>query len=488
MTDLDRIVWALERAGQVVSAPDRSPPLHGVTDDSRRVVTGGLFCAIPGSADDGHRFVADAVQRGATAAIVMHPQDVPIPQVQVKDSRTAAALIAGEWYGHPERAMDLVGVTGTNGKSTTVVLSRHLLNEGNTAGSIGTLGTVDGAEQPLPNAPTLTTPGVFDLYDTLSRLAREGVRTTIVEVSSHALDQRRIEGLQLRAGVYTNLSHDHLDYHGDMGAYREAKMRLSGAVRDGGMEIVNADDSAWDELPEDPRLRRVRYGTVGGCHVHARGIELGAESTTMVLTFGSAQLRATTPLIGAFNVSNVLAGCALAWALKRDPETIVACLAEAPQVPGRLEKIAADGWVILRDYSHTPDALDRAIKTLRAITPGRLVVLFGCGGDRDRAKRPVMGRIAADGADLAIATSDNPRTEDPDCIIDEIEEGMAGTDHLRITDRREAIERAIPLLDPGDCLLLAGKGHETYQVVGTEKRPFDEREVVRELVAERERT
>ena len=214
------------------------------------------------------------------------------------------------------------------------MLSRHLLNEGNTAGSIGTLGTVDGAEQPLPNAPTLTTPGVFDLYDTLSRLAREGVRTTIVEVSSHALDQRRIEGLQLRAGVYTNLSHDHLDYHGDMGAYREAKMRLSGAVRNGGMEIVNADDSAWDALPEDPRLRRVRYGTVGGCHVHARGIELGAESTTMVLTFGSAQLRATTPLIGAFNVSNVLAGCALAWALKRDPETIVARLAEAPQVPG----------------------------------------------------------------------------------------------------------------------------------------------------------
>jgi UDP-N-acetylmuramoyl-L-alanyl-D-glutamate--2,6-diaminopimelate ligase len=380
-----------------------------------------------------------------------------------------------------------VGVTGTNGKSTTVALLRHLLNQAGTVGAIGTLGAVDGGGSPAGPGISLTTPGAVEFHAVLAALASRGVATVVAEASSHALDQRRLYGVEFAAAVYTNLTHDHLDYHKDLPSYLAAKLLLARQVRDGGVEVVNADDPAWEALPRDPRRRRLTYGVRRPADVMARDITLGPEGSELTMCFGEARRAVRLPLIGEFNVSNALAAAAAAWGLGLSPGEAAGRLASAPQVLGRMERLASAGFVVLRDYAHTPDALERAIRALRPLAKGRLIVLFGCGGDRDRRKRPVMGRIAARGADLAIVTSDNPRSEDPDAIIDQIEEGMDGIAHLRITDRREAIARALQGLQPGDCLLLAGKGHETYQIIGEARLPLDEREIVRQLLAERAR-
>jgi UDP-N-acetylmuramoyl-L-alanyl-D-glutamate--2,6-diaminopimelate ligase len=484
MKPLHRIVAALRETGQLITAPDEDPDLTAVTDDSRRVTPGCLFCAIEGTRQDGHRYVADAAARGAAAAIVVRRSDAVIPQVIVRDSRTAAIVAAAEWFGYPAGHLEIVGVTGTNGKTTTVVLLRHLLNASADVGSIGTLGAFDGAGDPLPGHGNLTTPGAVELHGALAELSARGVRTVIMEASSHALDQRRLESLLLRGAVYTNLTQDHLDYHPTLEAYRDTKAKLSELLGSDGREVVNADDPAWQALPRRPGVRRVTYGRTSG-DVQAREVVLQAGGSSATLVFGGIPCELTLPLLGDFNVTNALAAGATAWALGMDPEAIAGALARAPQVPGRLERLVSGEFVILRDYCHTPDALERALEALRPITPGRLIVVFGAGGDRDRGKRPLMGRAVAERADVAVVTSDNPRTEDPDRIVDEIEMGMKGRDHVRITDRRDAIRHAIGMLVRGDCLLLAGKGHETYQEVGTERHPFDERDVVNELLSER---
>lgn len=485
MSRLAGIVDALRRAGELVSAPDPIPQITGITDDSRRATAGSLFCAVTGTLQDGHGFLPDAAARGAVAALVTQPTDAPLAQVIVRDSRTAAAVAAREWYDRPADQLHVIGVTGTNGKSTTVALIRHLLNGDATAGSLGTLGAMDPAGEPLEGFGVLTTPGTVELQAVLAALRDRGARTVAMEVSSHALDQRRLETLVLEAAVYTNLTQDHLDYHGDLDAYRAAKLRLSTYVAPHGVEVVNADDAAWRALPDVGGRRRVHYARVGPAEVRAVAADLDAAGADVVLVFGDRRVAARVPLFGEFNVANALAAVATGWALGVAPDELVRRLADAPQVPGRMERLVSGEFVILRDYAHTPDALERAIAALRPLTPGRLIVLFGAGGDRDRAKRPLMGRAVARGADLAIVTSDNPRTEEPERIIDDIEAGMAGTESLRITDRRDAIHRAVGLLKPGDCLLLAGKGHESYQVVGTERLPFDERDVVREALRER---
>jgi UDP-N-acetylmuramoyl-L-alanyl-D-glutamate--2,6-diaminopimelate ligase len=304
-----------------------------------------------------------------------------------------------------------------------------------------------------------------------------------METSSHALHQRRVAGLTFAAAVFTNLTHDHLDYHGDYDNYLAAKALLSGLVMPGGVEAVNRDDPAWQGLSPRPDLRRLTFGLAGDATVRATDLTLDARGSAFRLHVGPDVVPVTLPLLGEFNVSNALAASAAAWGLGLTPAAIADRLGTAPQVAGRMERLAAREWTVLRDYAHTPDALRRALLALRPVTPGRLIVLFGCGGDRDRRKRPVMGEIAARDADLAVVTSDNPRTEDPERILDEIEVGMEGVAHLRIADRREAIRRALALLEPGDCLLLAGKGHETYQVLGTERVSFDERTIVRDLLA-----
>ncbi len=298
-----------------------------------------------------------------------------------------------------------------------------------------------------------------------------------MEASSHSLDQGRLDGLSFAAGVYTNLTRDHLDYHGTMEAYLASKLKLSTLLQLRGVEVVNLDDPAWCVLP--PRTPRVTFGVNPAADLRATGVTLDPAGSRFRLEGRFGSIEASLPLLGDFNVSNALAAAACALGLELRLDEVVARLAAAPQVPGRMERISDVPCTVLRDYAHTPDALERALATLRPLVRGRVIVVFGCGGDRDKGKRPIMGRIAALGSDLAIATSDNPRTEDPGAIIDDIEQGMGAAPHLRIVDRLAAIHAALEEGRPGDTILLAGKGHETYQVLGTEKVPFDEREIVR---------
>lgn len=476
-----QLVQELGRADLLSNAPAVGPEPRALGVDSRSVERGTVYIAVRGSQADGHRFVADAVGRGASAVIVETPQKSGVPEIVVRDSRRAALVLGAAWYGHPGRSLTLIGVTGTNGKTTTTGLIRHLLNRNQSAGSIGTVGAFDGAEQPVPStAGSLTTPGPIDLQATLAALQGRGVTHVAMETSSHSLDQGRLDGLSFAAGVFTNLTRDHLDYHGTMEAYLGSKLRLADLLRPSAVEVVNLDDDAWSALPS--RHRRITFGLHPAADVRATQISLNASGSCFLLAgrFGSSEV--LLPLLGDFNVSNALAAAAAALGLELSLQEVVDRLATAPQVPGRMERIADTPCTVLRDYSHTPDSLERALRTLRPLTPGRIILVFGCGGDRDKGKRPLMGRIAADLSDLAIATSDNPRTEDPEAIIDEIERGMGGAPHLRIPDRLAAIRAALNEGQAGDTILLAGKGHETYQVIGTRKIDFDEREIVQELV------
>lgn len=471
----------LRRADLLNSAPSRGPDPAGIGVDSRTIGSGMLYVAVRGSQSDGHRFVADAVSRGAAAVVVEDPQRSGVAEIVVRDSRRSALVLGAAWYGHPSRCLTLVGVTGTNGKTTTTGLLRHLLNENQTAGSIGTLGAFDGQGEPVSStAGSLTTPGPIDLQGTLAALMNRGVSHVVMETSSHSLDQGRLDGLGFAAGVFTNLTRDHLDYHGSMEAYLASKLRLSTLLRPGGPEVVNLDEPAWRALPQ--RTPRMTFGMDPVADVRASGLALDASGSRFQLNgrFGTAEVE--LPLLGDFNVANALAAAATALALQRPLGQVVERLATAPQVPGRMERISDTPCIVLRDYAHTPDALERALTTLRPLTAGRLIAVFGCGGDRDRGKRPLMGRIAAELADLAIATSDNPRTEDPGSIIDDIERGMGGVPHLRIPDRLKAIHTALGEARAGDTVLLAGKGHETYQIIGTAKIDFDEREIVQKAV------
>jgi UDP-N-acetylmuramoyl-L-alanyl-D-glutamate--2,6-diaminopimelate ligase len=482
VTDLGAVLRALAAAGQLREVPEGLPRITSISDDSRRVEPGALFCAVEGTAVDGHRFVADAAARGAAAALVTRRVEAALPQILVGNGRSAASIAAREWYGHPADGLRIVGVTGTNGKTTTVALIRHLLNAEGTVACVGTLGAQDGAGRFLEGRDTLTTPGTIELHNVLAELKERGTEAVVMEASSHALDQRRLETLRLAAAVYTNLTHEHLDYHGDLQRYRRAKLTLSELLEAGGVEVVNRDEEAWRHLPEREGIRRVWWGRGSAVGAGADAVVLGATGSRFTLALGGERVAVELPLLGDFNVANALAAAATAWALGASPATVARRLAEAPQVAGRMERLYAGDFVVLRDYAHTPDALERALAALRPLTQGRLVVLFGAGGDRDQSKRPLMGRVAAAGADLAVVTSDNPRTEDPDRIIDEIEAGMGEGSHLRITDRRAAIHQTLARLAPGDVLLLAGKGHETYQVVGTRRVPFDEREIVRDAL------
>jgi len=479
------VLRALEEGGQLVRAPEGPVEVTGVADDSRRVAAGTLFCAIAGTVEDGHDYVVDAAGRGAAAALVSRPLSLELPQVLVRDGRAAASIVAREWYGRPADHLEITAVTGTNGKTTTVAILRHLLNADGRAGSIGTLGAFDGAGETLEGYGTLTTPGTVELQAVLAALRERGVEHVAMEASSHALDQRRLDTLALRGAIFTNLTHEHLDYHPDLESYRQTKLLLSTYLGPGAVEVVNRDDEAWRDLPERAGVRRVWWGRGAGAEVLASDVRLTAAGADFVLHLGDTALPVRSPLMGDVNVSNVLAAAAAAWVLGLEPEAIGARLATAPQVPGRMERLADAGFVVLRDYAHTPDALERALRALRPMGAGRLIVLFGAGGDRDRTKRPLMGRAVAGGADLTVLTEDNPRSEDPERITDEIELGMGDAPRLRITDRREAIHRVVAGLKDGDCLLLAGKGHETYQIVGTRRHPFHEPEIVREALRAR---
>ncbi|HEY5545674.1 MAG TPA: UDP-N-acetylmuramoyl-L-alanyl-D-glutamate--2,6-diaminopimelate ligase [Gemmatimonadaceae bacterium] len=474
---------ALSRSGELRSSGSMPDSFTDITDDSRRVTRGALFVAMRGAAFDGHDYLGVAATSGATAAIVEDVSRCSLPAFVVHDARHAAGVVARAAFGDPAAGLTMVGVTGTNGKTTTVGLLRHQLHDpGAAAASIGTLGVLRGsAGEVIPGGSGLTTPGVVELQRVLRQLKDSGVRRVAMEVSSHSLDQRRVEGVTFQAAVFTNVTRDHLDYHQTMEAYVRAKARLLDYVASDGVEVVNADDRAWDVLPV--RRRRVRFGMAVPADVAATGIRWTARGSEWTLSAGTERASVSLPLLGAFNVANALGAAAAAWALGQSLDSVAERLSSSPQVPGRLERLL-DKPAVLRDYAHTPDALDRALDAVRPFVGGRLIVVFGCGGDRDRGKRPQMGAIAESRADQVIITSDNPRTEDPERILDDIERGMRGRNHERIEDRRAAIARALALASPDDLVLLAGKGHETYQIRGTTSLPFDEQAIVRELAAQ----
>lgn len=486
---------ALRDAGVLVAVSESLPDtLSDLVDDSRHVTPGAGFIAVKGYAQDGHNWLDAAQRAGASLLIVEDPtrvaaMPVSLPSITVRDGRRAAAIAAAAFHDWPARALTMVGVTGTNGKSTTVGLLRHLLHhDDKPAASIGTLGVLVGSVgEPVPGGLGLTTPGPVELQRLLRQLRDRGVRTVAMEVSSHSLDQRRVDAITFAAAVFTNLTRDHLDYHGTMEAYRTAKLRLLGLLARDGVALFNSDDPAWRSVTSAPRAWS--FGVDTPADVTARDVQFHAQGSRFLLVAPTGAVPVSLPLIGDFNVANALAAASAALALGVPLRDVAERLASVPQVPGRLERLRT-APTVLRDYAHTPDALDRALRAVRPFTQtadgasSRLIVVFGCGGDRDRGKRPEMGRIAESLADVTIITSDNPRTEDPERILDDIETGMRRRNHRRIEDRRGAIAEALRQAHAQDVILLAGKGHETYQIRGVVSYPFDERTIVDELMDE----
>jgi UDP-N-acetylmuramoyl-L-alanyl-D-glutamate--2,6-diaminopimelate ligase len=454
--------------------------VRGVSQDSRAVRPGDLFLAWGGTKVDAHDFVAEAAARGATAAVVERALDVAIPQLVVTNGRRAAALAADVVMGYPSHDLRVFGVTGTNGKTTTAILIRHLMGPDVPTAVIGTLGLIDPSGV-RPGSERLTTPGPVQVAVWLRELADGGMSAVVIEASSHALDQHRLDAIAFEVVVYTNLSQDHLDYHADLSAYLAAKLRLVDLAAAAGTVVINRSDPAWRAL--DPKGRALRsYAIDADADVSATDVDLTASGTSFTLRVGAERRHVRTPLLGRFNVENTLAATTAALAAGVSLDEVVERLAAAPQPSGRLEAVVRSPFTVLIDFAHTPAGLESALAAVKPLTRGRLIVVFGAGGDRDRTKRRPMAEAVRRIADTIVLTSDNPRTEDPEQILDDLAAGLAGADFTRITDRREAIAAALGAARPGDTVVLAGKGHETYQVIGTTKLPFDERAVVAECL------
>jgi UDP-N-acetylmuramoyl-L-alanyl-D-glutamate--2,6-diaminopimelate ligase len=461
--------------------------ITGVTQDSRQVSPGDLFLCWRGIEHDAHGFLARAAEAGAVAAVVERFQEgIDLPQLQVEDGRRGAAVAADLVLGSPWKSIFLAGVTGTNGKTTTCVLARHLLGESGPVRAVGTLGLVGEDGMVLPGTEGLTTPGPVQTSLWLREMEDQGIQAAVLEASSHALAQHRLDGVRFDVGVFTNLGRDHLDFHPDMEGYRASKARLLELLKPRGWAVVNRMEGAWRGLPV-PEGRALTFGTSEDVDLSARDVTLHPQASRFRLLFGGEEVEVELPLLGMFNVENALAASGIALLAGLSLTELAEGLRQAPPVTGRLEVILREPYAVVIDFAHTPDALARVLGTLRPLVAGRLLVVFGAGGDRDQGKRPKMGEVVSQGADLAIVTSDNPRTEDPEFIIDQVVAGMAEAPFHREADRRRAIRKALDIAEPGDMVLLAGKGHETYQILGRERIPFDERVVVRELLGESDR-
>ncbi len=453
--------------------------------DSRKAARGSLFLAVPGAREDGAGYAADAVRRGAVAVLAARPLDLPVPVVVVPGLRAAAAELAAAWYGRPALALACAGITGTKGKTTTAFLLQAVVEE---AGwSCGLLGTVEYrvGERRLPALHT--TPGPLELQELLSAMRAEGCGHAVMEVSSHALAQERTRGIPFRVAILTNVASDHLDYHGSFEEYRAAKGLLFSGLPADAVACLNDADPSADWFAERSRGRVVRYGFEPRCEVRGEEPSAGPDGISFVLRIGSARAVVKSPLLGKHNIENMLAAAAGAAGLGLPADAIASGLSRLAGVPGRLERVddGTRGFRVLVDYAHTEDSLRRVLGFLRPVTPGRLLVLGGCGGDRDRTKRPRMALAMAELADEAVFTSDNPRSEDPMAILGEMTAGVpAGAPVRVVPDRREAIRRIVAGARPGDTVLIAGKGHETYQILGTRTVPFDDREEARRALAD----
>ncbi len=467
-------------------------PISGLVMDSRRVVPGNLFFALPGIRSDGAAFIDEAVSRGASAVVAQvipaHPP-ARVTFVQVADARAMLARVAQRYYRFPDRDLRVVGVTGTNGKTTVTYLLRHFLNGNQRVGLLGTI-SYDLGARTVPSFRT--TPESIDIYGMLGQMREAGCRDAVMEVSSHGIALQRVLGLQFAAAVFTNLTRDHLDFHKTLDAYFEVKSQLfTGRIGPvPRVAVVNIDDPYGEKLAakiaaEAPSARLVTFGESTRAQVRAEDVVLNFRDTSFRLAWPGGRVDVASPLVGRYNVSNVLAAAAAAWALGRDPALFLPRIRDFKGVPGRMERIEeGQPFNVLVDYAHTDDALRNALGMLRAITPGRLLVVFGCGGNRDRTKRPRMTRAVQEFADQAFATADNSRGESLERNFSEMKEGVMDPSKISwIEDRRRAISLALDSAREGDSLLIAGKGHEGYQEFADTVIPFDDRQVVRELIA-----
>ncbi len=474
-TLLGRISW-IDVAG------DRRRDVRALEIDSRAVEPGALFVALRGSRTDGHTYLADAIANGASAVVVEEmPACVPpnVTVVRVADTRRALSALAAAFYGDPSLALDVVGITGTNGKTTATHMVAAILNAARIpCGIAGTVGAeFDGHRWPLEN----TTPLPPVLHELLSQMRDEGAKAVAMEVSSHALELDRVDDVRFRVAVLTNVARDHLDFHRTQEAYAQAKRRLFTLAR---ACVLNVDDAYGRRWALERKLEGrevISYGLRDGAMLVPEGIVTEPEGSRFTVSGQRYELR----LSGRFNVWNALAAIGVARLLGIDDATSAGGLAGVERVPGRMERIIANGITVVVDYAHTPDALENALRSLRETAEGALAVVFGCGGDRDRGKRPQMGSVAAQLADRIYVTSDNPRTEEPQAIVDAIVAGIG--DRVRVVelDRRRAIERAIAEAHSGDVVLIAGKGHEAYQIVADRVLPFDDSAVAREALSSR---
>jgi UDP-N-acetylmuramoyl-L-alanyl-D-glutamate--2,6-diaminopimelate ligase len=475
---------------QVIGTLDR--PVESIAYDSRRVQRNGLFVALRGEKTDGHQFIDQAIEKGASVIVTEREENNRrVTCLVVENTRTALADLSATFYGHPARKLKLAAVTGTNGKTTTAFLIKHICEKaGLRCGLIGTVRYEIG-ERVLP--AIRTTPESLDLQELLAQIVNAGCSAAATEVSSHALAQDRTRGIEWNVAVFTNLTQDHLDFHETMGNYFDSKAKLftqlgSQEKKRKPVAIVNIDDRYGERLLNkiDKRVAIVTYGMGARANFRASNYRVEFSGTSYQLDARGKSYLVRVPLIGRFNVANSVAALAGANALGISLRDAVLSLGKSPQVPGRLELVPAKRqFQVFVDYAHTPDALRNVLKTLRELEPHRLIVVFGCGGNRDRQKRPLMGEIADRHADYAIITSDNPRGEDPDAIIDETEKGFRSTRYEKHVDRTEAIRRAIALAQPRDIVLIAGKGHESYQEFADHTVPFDDIQVARRAIEDR---
>jgi len=469
--------------------PDRE--VSGIAYDSRQVGPEMLFVAIPGAHCDGFEYAEEAIKRGASVVVTSHSRlsSREVTQVQVEDTRQALAEICDAFYGHPSGALTVVGITGTNGKTTTAFMVRDVLESvGRIPGLLGTVHYEIGARI-IP--ARRTTPEALEIQDYLSQMVRAGCRSVAMEVSSHALDQQRVSGVDFDVAIFTNLTRDHLDYHHTMEQYFEAKRRLFTGLGKGGkraVAVINHDDPWGRKLAGDPEIGVdvVTFGIEPGAMVQVVDLQLGANGSECKVTTPWGESVVSTPLLGRFNVQNVLGAYTAGRVLQLDEAAMIKALAARARVPGRLEEIPVEkGWRVFVDYAHTDDALANVLETARGFTEGRLIVVFGCGGNRDKTKRAMMGAVAARHSDMAIVTSDNPRDEDPAAIISQICSGFGSRTHYEVVeDRAKAIAMALAVAREKDVIIIAGKGHETTQEIAGVQTLFDDRVAVKKALRE----
>jgi UDP-N-acetylmuramoyl-L-alanyl-D-glutamate--2,6-diaminopimelate ligase len=466
------------------SSGDLNVLVQGIEIDSRQVKAGDIFACVPGLNADGHDFAEPAIKAGAAALFVERLLPYPVPQIKVASVRKELGILAAELYNRPSDHLELVGVTGTNGKTTIIHLLEKIgVSAGRKVGLIGTLGaSIAGKKIPGKR----TTPEACEIQKLLAEMLAEKVNLVAMEVSSHALDYGRVQGCEFNAAIFSNLTQDHLDYHKTMKEYLQAKARLFSELKGSKgpkMAILNADDPAFEALKAASAAPVISYGRQGNLDYQAQEVAVRSAGVHYYACFRGKRQEIYSQTPGVFNVYNTLA--AFAWAVERgyDPQLVAGVIAEIPGIPGRFEGIKlGQPFNVIVDYAHTPDGLENVLRTAKEFTAGRLLTVFGCGGDRDKGKRPLMGEVASKWSDFLVVTSDNPRTEDPDQIIREILAGVTGVEHLTLRDRQEAIKTVCSLAQAGDTVLIAGKGHETEQIIGTKVIPFDDREATRKAL------